>query len=127
MPINKETGKFTRISDEKRRELKRKLLRHTRIELEIAREKGFGVNFTSYMPVEEYEPQLVEEELQQACAELNVLNNIIHGLHPEEMMTDELKEQVDILHSLIRPRAWLQQQMSNYNAKSLEELKGRLS
>ena len=90
------------------------------MELEIAREKGFGVNFTSYMSVEEYEPKLVEEELQQACVELNVLNNMIE-------LGNELsviQAQVEILHSLIRPRAFLDLQMSKYNAKSVEQLKG---
>lgn len=110
------------ISDAKRREMKRETLLHTRMELEIAREKAHGVNFTVYMKVEEYEPYLVEEELKQSCAELNVLNNMIENDDTKEA----LKTQIHIIHSLIRPRAWLEQQMSNHNAKSIEGLKGIL-
>ena len=110
------------VNDEKRRELKRKSLRFTRMELEEAREKGHGVNFTSYMSVEEYEPTLIEEEQQQACVELNVLNNMIELGY--DLST--LKAQIQILHSLIRPRAFLELQMSKYNANSVEQLKGIL-
>ena len=110
------------ISDAKRRQMKRKILLHTRMELEIAREKGHGVNFTSYMEVSEYEPQLIEEELKQACLELNVLNNMIEQDDPKEM----LEAQIHVMHSLIRPRGFLEQQMSNHNAKSIEGLKGIL-
>ena len=102
--------------------MKRKILLGTRMELEIAREKGHGVNFTAYMEVGEYEPQLIEQELQQACLELNILNDMIDNDDPKEM----LEAQIHIIHSLIRPRAWLEQQMSNHNAKSIEGLKGLL-
>ena len=108
------------LNDAKRRELKRKQLLHTRKQLESAREKGFGVNFTSYMSVEEYEPQLIEEELQQACVELNVLNNMIE--YGETNAT--LQEQIRIIHSLVRPKAYLETLMRHHNVNSLNELTG---
>lgn len=113
-------------NDELRRKLKRKSLRHTRMELEIAREKGHGVNFTAYISVEEYEPKLIEEELQHAEVELNILYNIVQQIHDFEHHLDELYMQIDILHSLIRPRTWIQQQMTNHNVTSVEQLKGLL-
>lgn len=110
------------VNDEKRRELKRKRLRHTRMELEIAREKGYGVNFTAYMEVSEYEPTLIEDELKQACVELNVLINRIENKSTEK----EINEQVTIIHSLIRPRAALDLLMSKFGVHSVEQLKGLL-
>lgn len=110
------------VNDEKRRELKRKRLRHTRMELEIAREKGHGVNFTAYMEVSEYEPTLIEDELKQACVELNVLINRIENKSTEK----EINEQVTIIHSLIRPRASLDLLMSKFGVHSVEQLKGLL-
>ena len=119
------------VTDAKRRELKRNQLRWTRIELEIAREKGHGVNFTAYMEVEEYEPTLVEDELKQACVELNVLNNMIENIQEYSAPLDgyttrkaTLHKQVEIIHSLIRPRAALDLLMTKHGATSVEQLKG---
>ena len=108
------------INDPKRREMKRKQLLHTRKQLESAREKGVGVNFTAFMSVEDYEPQLIEEELKQACVELNVLNNMIENSIPKE----KLREQIHIIHSLIRPRQYLTLLMGEHNVNSINELTG---
>ena len=110
------------VNDKKRREIKRKKLRHTRIELEIAREKGHGVNFTAYMEVSEYEPSLIENELKQACVELNVLNNMTEN----KSTLKEINEQITIIHSLIQPRASLDLLMSKHKVNNLEQLKGLL-
>ena len=108
-------------NDAKRREKKRSSLLHTRLRLEEAREKGHGVNFTSYMKVEEYEPQLIEEELSQACVELNVLNDMIQ----RGCFSSALQKQVNIIYSLIRPRGYIQTLKSKYNVGTIPELKGR--
>ena len=107
-------------NDAKRRELQRKSLFHTRKQLEIARQKGVGVNFTAYMPVEEYEPALIENELKQATIELNVLNEMVQ--YGETNAT--LHEQIRVIHSLIRPQAYLKSLMKHHNVKSPEELTG---
>lgn len=110
------------INNAKRREMKRKSLRHVRLELEIARERGLGVNFTSYMEVEEYEPTVIEKELEHAKTELNVLTDMINKKFSEPTII----AQIDILHELIRPQAFLEQQKAIHNVNTIQELKGYL-
>jgi len=110
------------INDEKRRELKRKSLLHTRMRLEEAREKGFGVNFTSYMAVEEYEPKMINEELTHAEVEVSVLEEMIRLGAPQYVIIP----QIDIIHRLTNPRKFIQQAMSKHKATSIVQLKGIL-